>query len=60
MTDIMLFALDRGSASEIPESAAPLEKSLQHLVEQNLEAMLGVRLLRSECGRIDSNRSTPK
>ena len=44
MTDIMLFVLDSGAASEIRGSAAPLEKSLQHLIEQNLEAMLGVFL----------------
>ncbi len=61
MTAIKLFALDAGSATEIPGSASPLEKSLQHLIERNIEAMLGIRLLGSEYstgpkhgGRIDT------
>ena len=61
MTDIKLFSLGGGAASEIPGSAAALEKSLQRLIEQNLEAMLGIRLLGSEYstgpkhgGRIDT------
>ena len=61
MTAIKLFALDAGSATEIPGSASPLEKSLQQLIERNLEAMLGIRLLGSEYstgpkhgGRIDT------
>ena len=61
MTDIKLFALNHGDASEIPGSASPLEKSLQQLIERNLESMLGLRLLGSEYatgpkhgGRIDS------
>ena len=61
MTDIKLFALDEGSAKEIPGSAPALERSLQHLIEQNLETMLSIRLLGSEYstgpkhgGRIDT------
>ena len=61
MADIKLFALNHGDASEIPGSASPLEKSLQQLIERNLESMLGLRLLGSEYatgpkhgGRIDS------
>ena len=61
MTAIKLFALDAGSAKEIPGSATPLEKSLQRLIEKNLETMLGIRLLGSEYstgpkhgGRIDT------
>ncbi|MCY4588953.1 MAG: DUF5655 domain-containing protein [Bryobacterales bacterium] len=61
MTAIKLFALDAGSAKEIPGSATSLEKSLQRLIEQNLETMLGIRLLGSEYstgpkhgGRIDT------
>ena len=42
MTDIKLFALDAGSATEIPGSATSLEKSLQRLIEQNFETMLGI------------------
>ena len=61
MTAIKLFNLDSGSAIEIPGSASPLEKSLQHVIERNLETMLGIRLLGSEYstgpkhgGRIDT------
>ena len=61
MTAIKLFTLEGGSATEILGSATVLEKSLQHLIEQNLEAMLGIRLLGSEYstgpkhgGRIDT------
>ena len=61
MTAIKLFTLEGGSATEILGSATVLEKSLQHLIEQNLEAMLGIRFLGSEYstgpkhgGRIDT------
>lgn len=61
MTDIKLFAQDAGSATEIPGSATSLEKSLQNVIERNLETMLGIRLLGSEYstgpkhgGRIDT------
>ena len=36
MADIKLFALDAGSATEIPGSAASLEKSLQRLIETSV------------------------
>ena len=42
MTDIMLFALDRGSASEIPESATPLAAPY---VGQRAGCCLGILLL---------------
>lgn len=61
MSAIKLFNLDSGSAEEIPGSASPLEKSLQNVIERNLETMLGIRLLGSEYstgpkhgGRIDT------
>ncbi len=61
MTDIKLFTLDDDSATEIPGSAMALEKSLQTLIEQNLEAVFGIRFLESEYstgpkhrGRIDT------
>jgi len=61
MSDIKLFALSSGAAKEIAGSAAVLEKSLQTLIERNLEALLGVRFLASEHttgpkhgGRIDT------
>lgn len=61
MTDLKLFDLSGESANEIPGSASALEKSLQLLIERNLETMLGIRLLGSEYrtgpkhrGRIDT------
>ncbi len=61
MTDIKLFKLDRGKARELPGEAVALERSLQTLIEQNLDALLGVRFLSSEYstgakhrGRIDT------
>jgi predicted transport protein len=61
MGDLKLFAVSQGVASEIAGSAAAVEKSLQVLIEKNLEAFLGVRLLASEHitgkahgGRIDT------
>ncbi len=61
MSDLKLFRIDGGQASELTGSAATLEKSLQTLIEQNMETLLGVRFLRTEystgarhAGRIDS------
>ena len=61
MSDIKLFRLKDFSATEIPGSAEVLEKSLQNLIEKNLEPLLGIQLLASEHstgpkhkGRIDS------
>ena len=61
MSDIKLFSLDGGKAIELPGSSVPLEKSLQELMEANLEPLLGLRFLASEHstgarhgGRIDS------
>ena len=61
MSDIKLFRLKDLSAAEIPGSAEVLEKSLQNLIERNLEPLLGIQLLASEHstgrkhkGRIDS------
>jgi len=61
MSDIKLFRLAGGSASEIKGSASDLEKPLQSLIENNLQALLGIRLLASEystgkthAGRIDT------
>ena len=60
-TDIKLFAIDKQPATEVPGRAAAVEKSLQRLVERNLDVMLGIRLLASEHstgkkhrGRIDT------
>lgn len=59
MSDIKLFQLSTAGVSELAGSAAPLEKSLQTLFEENLEPLLGVRFLASEFvtsngGRMDT------
>ncbi len=61
MSDIKLFTLRNGAAEELPGEAAVLEKSLQSLIERNLQSLLGVRFLASEFptgvrhgGRIDT------
>lgn len=61
MSDIKLFRVIDGAASELPSQGMQIERSLQNLFEANLEAMLGVRLLASEYstgpvhgGRIDT------
>jgi len=48
MSDLKLFSLSGGRVSEIPGTAINLEKSLQVLIERNLETFLGVRFLASE------------
>ena len=48
MSDLKLFHITTGKVAEIDGSAAALEKSLQTLIEQNLETFLGVRFLASE------------
>ena len=48
MSDIKLFATQNGNATEITGSAAALERSLQNLIEGNLETLLGIRFLASE------------
>lgn len=62
MSDIQLFRLHRTSGvTELTSQAAPLEKTLQSLIEGQMETFLGVRFLASEYatgkthrGRIDS------
>lgn len=61
MSDVQLFRLSGGIATELASRAAPLEKVLQTLIEGQMETLLGVRLLASEYatgkshkGRIDS------
>lgn len=61
MSDIQLFRLSNGTASELPGQAAKLEKQLQSLIEANMPTFLGIRFLASEYatgkthkGRIDS------
>jgi len=61
VSDVKLFNVTAGGASEIPGTSVQVEKSLQNLFEANLESLLGVRLLASEHstgpvhgGRIDT------
>ena len=61
MSDIKLFSLDEGVATEIPGETSTLEKNLQRLIEKNLNAILGIRLIESDYftgpkhrGRIDT------
>lgn len=61
MSDIKLFRIKKGNASEIIGSFSNLEKSLQTLIEENLNPLMGIRFIASEHstgkthgGRIDS------
>ena len=59
MSDIKLFRTDDATVTELSGNAVALEKSLQNLIERNMEAFLGVRFLASEFvttngGRMDS------
>lgn len=61
MSDIKVFRVQNESVKELEEHSFEIEKSLQTLVERNLETFLGVRFLASEYstgkthgGRIDT------
>jgi predicted transport protein len=61
LADIKLFQIEGGSVLELQAQSVAIEKSLQNLLERNLEQFLGVRLLASEYstgkthgGRIDT------
>src|SRR5580658_2412101 len=61
MSDIKLFRVSANSATQVHGTASNLEKSLQKLIEANLEVLLGIRLLATEYstgkvhgGRIDT------
>ncbi|MFI8617704.1 DUF5655 domain-containing protein [Acidovorax sp. NPDC077693] len=61
MSDIKLFRLIGGTATELQGSASDLEKPLQTLIEANLQPLLNIRFIASEhstgkthAGRIDS------
>lgn len=61
MSDIKLFRLEAGKATELAGDASDLEKPLQTLIEANLDTLLGIRFLATEYstgkthgGRIDS------
>lgn len=61
MSDIKLFRIDGESVTQLEGHSVALEKSLQTLIEKNLDVFLGVRFLDSEYstgkthgGRIDT------
>ena len=61
MGDIKLFKLNKNNVIEIASRSAEVEKSLQNLMEQNLDVFLGVKFLSTEystgkthSGRIDT------
>lgn len=61
MSDIKLFRLTSGQATELQGSASDLERPLQTLIEANLQPLLNIRFIASEhstgkthAGRIDS------
>jgi hypothetical protein len=61
MSDIKIFKTDKNNVSELKGKSIALEKSLQTLIESNLETFLGIRFLASEYstgkthgGRIDT------
>jgi predicted transport protein len=61
MSDLNLFSLADGRATQLAGTSVPLEKSLQDVIERNMETLFGVRFVASEYstgykhrGRIDS------
>ncbi|MFM0684847.1 DUF5655 domain-containing protein [Paraburkholderia strydomiana] len=56
MSDIQLFRLSDGAASELQGQAAKLERQLQGLIEANMPTFLGVRFLSSEYGTGKSHK----
>lgn len=61
MSDIKLFSYTNNSATELSGKSAAIEKTLQTLIESQMDAFLGVRFLATEFntgakhrGRIDS------
>ncbi len=61
MSDLKLFRITQGLATELQSSSVALERSLQQTIERNMEVLFGVRLLASEFstgirhgGRMDS------
>jgi predicted transport protein len=58
MSDIKLFRTNTGTVEELKGTSVQLEKSLQTLIEQNLETLLGIRFLASEhpTGKVHGGR----
>ncbi len=56
MSDIKLFRIEKVRAIELPGYAVGLERSLQRLIEENIETLPGVRFLTSEYStRVDES-----
>ena len=58
MADIKLFRIDLNEGTELQAQSVAVERSLQTLIEQNLELLLGIRLIRSEysTGKVHNGR----
>ncbi len=58
MADIKLFSIREGAATELRMQSATIERSLQSLIEKNIERMLEVRFLATEysTGRVHGGR----
>ncbi|NTV82000.1 MAG: DUF91 domain-containing protein, partial [Candidatus Aminicenantes bacterium] len=61
MSKIKLYRITQKKTQEVPSTTSELEKSLQGVIENNLDSLLGIRFLRSEYqmgkthgGRIDT------
>jgi predicted transport protein len=56
--ELRLFRVDEGKVAELPAQQGGLERSLQIVLEQNLEKVLGVRFVASEhsTGRLHGGR----
>ncbi len=61
MSDLQLFRIAKGKATEVEGTSVELEKGLQKFIESNLEAILGIRFVGTEVatgqahrGRIDT------
>src|SRR4030042_430166 len=50
MSDIKLFQIGKNRITELEGKSVQIEKSLQTIIERNLEAFLGVRFLETEYG----------
>lgn len=48
MSDLRVFSIDGQKVKSLEAKTLTLEKSLQNLIESNLEEMLGIRVLASE------------
>lgn len=58
MGDLKLFSIQNRNAIQLNGTEAPIEKSLQGLMESNLEVLLGVRFLETEhsTGKVHGGR----